>query len=140
MLHDVGKIAIPDEILSRRGPLSDEEWAFVRDHTVVGERILRGIPFLQSAASAVRSAHERWDGEGYPDGLARRRDPAAVADRVRLRHLGRDDVRPALPGGADARRGRAPAGRRGGHQLDPQVVSALLAVVGRRDARDRVAA
>ena len=75
VLHDVGKIAIPDEILSRRGPLSDEEWAFVRDHTVVGERILRGIPFLQSAASAVRSAHERWDGEGYPDGLAGERIP-----------------------------------------------------------------
>ena len=75
MLHDVGKIAIPDEILARRGPLSDEEWAFVRDHTVVGERILRGIPFLQSAASAVRSAHERWDGDGYPDGLAGERIP-----------------------------------------------------------------
>ena len=65
MLHDVGKIAIPDEILNRRGPLSDAEWAFVRDHTMVGERILRDIPFLSSAASAVRSAHERWDGGGY---------------------------------------------------------------------------
>ena len=82
---------------SRRGPLSDEEWAYVRDHTVIGERILRGIPFLRSAASAVRSAHERWDGAGYPDGLAGEADPAARADRVRLRHLGRDDVRPPLP-------------------------------------------
>ena len=95
MLHDVGKIAIPDEILSRRGPLSDEEWAFVRDHTIVGERILRGIPFLQSAASAVRSAHERWDGAGLSGRPRRRGDPAAVADRLLVRHVGRDDVRPA---------------------------------------------
>ena len=88
VLHDVGKIAIPDEILSRRGPLSDEEWAFVRDHTVVGERILRGIPFLQSAASAVRSAHERWDGAG----LSRR---PARATRSRCC---RGSSSPATPG------------------------------------------
>ena len=140
VLHDVGKIAIPDEILSRRGPLSDEEWAFVRDHTVVGERILRGIPFLQSAASAVRSAHERWDGEGYPDGLAGDQIPllsrivfacdtwdVMTSDRPYREALTRDEAERRLSAEA-------------GHQLDPQVVSALLAVVGRRDVRERVAA
>ena len=88
VLHDVGKIAIPDEILNRKGPLSDAEWAHVRDHTRIGERILRDIPFLAPAACAVRSAHERWDGAGYPDGLKGEDIPLAVAHRVRLRHAG----------------------------------------------------
>ncbi|MEK6276317.1 MAG: diguanylate cyclase [Actinomycetota bacterium] len=69
-LHDVGKLAIPEEILGKRGPLTDDEWAFVRRHTLIGERILRSAPALVGAAKLVRSTHERWDGTGYPDGLA----------------------------------------------------------------------
>jgi HD-GYP domain-containing protein (c-di-GMP phosphodiesterase class II) len=106
----------------------------------VGERILRGIPFLRSAAAAVRSAHERWDGAGYPDGLGGEEIPllsrivfacdtwdVMTSDRPYREALTRDEAK---------RRMSAEAG----HQLDPRVVSALLAVVGRRDARDRVAA
>jgi HD-GYP domain-containing protein (c-di-GMP phosphodiesterase class II) len=68
-LHDLGKLAVPDEILNKPGPLDEREWAFVRQHTIVGERILRASPALRSVAAVVRSSHEHWDGSGYPDGL-----------------------------------------------------------------------
>src|SRR5439155_1785883 len=69
-LHDLGKLAVPDEILHKPGPLDEREWAFIRQHTVVGERILRASLAFRSIAGTVRSSHERWDGSGYPDGLA----------------------------------------------------------------------
>jgi two-component system, cell cycle response regulator len=65
----VGKLAIPEEILSKPGPLSEDEWEFVRRHTLIGERILGAAPALGPAAKLVRSTHERWDGTGYPDRL-----------------------------------------------------------------------
>ena len=76
-LHDLGKLAVPDEILSKPGPLDDREWAFVRQHTIVGERILRASPALRSVATVVRASHENWDGSGYPDGLAGEEIPLA---------------------------------------------------------------
>jgi HD-GYP domain-containing protein (c-di-GMP phosphodiesterase class II) len=69
-LHDVGKVAIPDEILTKPGPLDDREWGFIRGHTLIGERIIGAAPALAEVASLVRSTHERWDGEGYPDRLS----------------------------------------------------------------------
>ena len=69
-LHDVGKLGIPDTILAKPGPLTEEEWAFVRRHTLVGERILAAAPSLAEVAALVRSTHERFDGRGYPDRLA----------------------------------------------------------------------
>ena len=69
-LHDIGKAAIPDAILDKPGPLNAEEWVFMRTHTVIGERILHAAPALTAAARLVRSSHERWEGSGYPDGLA----------------------------------------------------------------------
>jgi two-component system cell cycle response regulator len=69
-LHDVGKMAIPDEILHKPGPLTDSEWSFVRQHTVIGERILGAAPALLPVAKLVRASHEHFDGSGYPDGLA----------------------------------------------------------------------
>ena len=68
-LHDLGMLAVPDEILHKPGPLDEREWEFVRQHTIVGERILRAYPGLRSVAGIVRSSHENWDGSGYPDGL-----------------------------------------------------------------------
>jgi diguanylate cyclase (GGDEF)-like protein len=68
-LHDVGKVAIPDEILTKAGDLDEAEWAFIRRHTIIGERILLAAPALRPVAGLVRSTHERWDGGGYPDGL-----------------------------------------------------------------------
>jgi diguanylate cyclase (GGDEF)-like protein len=76
-LHDLGKIAVPDEILHKPGPLDEREWEFVRQHTIVGERILRASPALRSVAGIVRSSHENWDGSGYPDGLAGEETPLA---------------------------------------------------------------
>jgi diguanylate cyclase (GGDEF)-like protein len=69
-LHDVGKLAIPDTILEKPGPLTQHEWAFVKQHTLIGQRILAGAPVLHKVAQIVRSTHEHWDGTGYPDGLA----------------------------------------------------------------------
>ena len=69
-LHDVGKTAIPDEILDKQGPLTKEEWEFMRRHPVVGERIMCAAPALAQTAKLVRASHERVDGSGYPDRLA----------------------------------------------------------------------
>jgi HD-GYP domain-containing protein (c-di-GMP phosphodiesterase class II) len=68
-LHDIGKMAVPDAILEKPGPLTDEEWAFMRDHAAIGERILASAPALEPVAELVRASHESWDGSGYPDGL-----------------------------------------------------------------------
>ena len=69
-LHDIGKMAIPESILGKNGPLTDGEWALMHQHTVAGERIIAASPALADVAPLVRCSHERWDGSGYPDGLA----------------------------------------------------------------------
>jgi diguanylate cyclase (GGDEF)-like protein len=69
-LHDVGKIAIPRSILQKPSALDAEEWSFMKRHTLIGERIAQGAPALSGVAGLIRSSHERWDGAGYPDGLA----------------------------------------------------------------------
>jgi diguanylate cyclase (GGDEF)-like protein len=69
-LHDLGKIAVPDGILRKPGPLDEREWQFIHQHPVVGERILLATPAFRSIAPIVRSTHERWDGNGYPDAIA----------------------------------------------------------------------
>ena len=68
-LHDIGKMAVPDEILDKPGPLSPEEWELIRKHPVIGERILAVSPSLAEVGRLVRATCERWDGGGYPDGL-----------------------------------------------------------------------
>jgi HD-GYP domain-containing protein (c-di-GMP phosphodiesterase class II) len=68
-LHDIGKVAVPASILTKPGPLTGEEWAFVERHPVIGERILAAAPALAGAARIVRCTHERYDGTGYPDRL-----------------------------------------------------------------------
>jgi HD-GYP domain-containing protein (c-di-GMP phosphodiesterase class II) len=69
-LHDVGKLAIPEELLRKPSPLEAEEWAFVRRHPLIGERIIGAAPALAPAAKLVHATHEHFDGRGYPDGLA----------------------------------------------------------------------
>ncbi len=68
-LHDIGKVGIPEQILSKRGPLSAREWEVMRTHPIVGAQIVAPIAFLQGAVDLVRHHHERFDGTGYPDGL-----------------------------------------------------------------------
>ena len=77
-LHDVGKMAVPDEILNKPGPLDRVEMGFIRQHTIVGERILAAAPSLSPVARIVRASHERWDGSGYPDGLKGEEIPLAA--------------------------------------------------------------
>ena len=69
-LHDIGKIGVPDGVLRKRGPLNSAEWSLMRNHTLIGERILSSAPAMAPVARLVRSTHERWDGSGYPDSLA----------------------------------------------------------------------
>jgi putative nucleotidyltransferase with HDIG domain len=69
-LHDIGKVAIPDTILEKPGPLDEGEWQLMRSHTEIGARIIAAAPSLKDVAALVRSHHERYDGRGYPDGLA----------------------------------------------------------------------
>lgn len=75
LLHDVGKIGIPDTILRKPGPLADEEWSIMRQHPLIGERMLRNVDFLAPALPVVRHHHEAWDGGGYPDGLRQEEIP-----------------------------------------------------------------
>jgi hypothetical protein len=70
LLHDIGKISLPDGILRKPGPLTEEEWEAMRRHPVTGVEILAGLQPLRPALPIIRSHHERWDGQGYPDGLA----------------------------------------------------------------------
>jgi HD-GYP domain-containing protein (c-di-GMP phosphodiesterase class II) len=80
LLHDIGKIGIPDAILLKPGPLTPEEWAIMRRHPEIGKRLIENIPFLKGAVPVVYCHHERWDGTGYPQGL--REDAIPLGARI----------------------------------------------------------
>ena len=128
-LHDLGKLAVPDEILHKAGPLDEREWAFVRQHPLVGERILRASPALGNVATIVRSTHERWDGAGYPDGFVG--DEIPVASRI----ISVCDAFTAMTAARPYRaalstdEALAELERVAGTQFDPAVVSVLAAHV-----------
>jgi diguanylate cyclase (GGDEF)-like protein/putative nucleotidyltransferase with HDIG domain len=131
MLHDIGKSAVPDAILTKPGPLDESEWAFMRRHTVIGERILQGAPALAAAAPLVRSSHERFDGSGYPDCLAGGTIPLgariiAVCDAYDAMVSGRP-YREAL----STAHAREELERCAGSQFDPKVVRAFLTTLER---------
>jgi diguanylate cyclase (GGDEF)-like protein len=141
-LHDVGKLAIPDSILGKPGPLDEQEWEFMRQHTVVGERIVSCAPSLREVAPIVRSSHERWDGAGYPDGLAGEAIPLgariiAVCDAY-------DAMTTTRPYRAAMSEDDALAELRhcAGGQFDPRVVAAFERVLARdlAGADERIAA
>ncbi len=131
-LHDIGKIAIPEEILSKPGALDPDEWAFVRRHTVIGERILGAAPALRPVARLVRSTHERYDGSGYPDGLAGEEIPlgsriVAVCDAYEAMVSDRPYRLALSPEEAVAELRRS-----AGSQFDPAVVAVFTAALGER--------
>jgi diguanylate cyclase (GGDEF)-like protein len=135
LLHDIGKVAVPDEILNKPGALTEEQWRKMRDHTVIGERILRAIPGLGNVARVVRHEHERWDGGGYPDGLAGEDVP--VGSRIILAcdayHAMTSDrpYREAMSHGEAIAELSANAGT----QFDPRVVEVLIGqLYGQRQA------
>jgi ribonuclease P protein subunit RPR2 len=78
LLHDLGKIGVPDAVLNKAGPLTDEEWALMREHPAIGLRILEGVPRMDAVRAVVYSHHERWDGAGYPQGLKDEQIPLAA--------------------------------------------------------------
>jgi diguanylate cyclase (GGDEF)-like protein len=138
-LHDLGMLAVPDEILHKPGPLDEREWAFVREHTIVGERILRAHPALRSVAGIVRASHENWDGTGYPDGLAETEAPLAarivracnayvamISDRPYRKALTEEEALDELM-------------RLAGAQYDPTVVRVLVAHVRDEHEAERAA-
>jgi ribonuclease P protein subunit RPR2 len=128
LLHDIGKVAIPDAILYKPGPLTDEERALMAQHPLIGAQIVRGIEFLASGVEVVRSHHEHWDGRGYPDGLVGEEIPLAarvfaVADVLDALTTDRP-YRPASPL-AVARRMITEVS---GSQFDPRVVEAFNSI------------
>jgi diguanylate cyclase (GGDEF)-like protein len=132
-LHDVGKTAIPDEILNKPGPLDQDEWEFMRSHTVIGERIVLAAPSLAQTAGLVRSSHERFDGTGYPDALDGRAIPLgasiiAVCDAFDAMVATRPYRAAMAPADAVAELRRC-----AGTQFDPLVVEAFCAVAGESD-------
>ncbi|HEV2982241.1 MAG TPA: diguanylate cyclase [Solirubrobacteraceae bacterium] len=139
-LHDIGKLGIPDEILTRPGALSADEWEFMKRHTLMGEQIIAAAgPSLEHIAPLVRSSHERWDGGGYPDGLAGEQIPMgariiSICDSFRAMI----DERPyksamSVQDALDELR------RCAGTQFDPELVDVFCRVVGERLTRDSLA-
>jgi putative nucleotidyltransferase with HDIG domain len=137
LLHDVGKIRVPDSILNKSGPLSEEEWEVMRQHTLAGEAILAPLSSLRGVLPIVRSHHERWDGHGYPDGLRGEAIPlgariVAVCDALSAMSEDRpyrywrepDAIREELTANA-------------GWQFDPTCVTVLLEVLEEREQASR---
>ena len=138
-LHDIGKTAIPDEILNKPGPLDQDEWEFMRRHTVIGERIILAAPSLAPSAGLVRSSHERFDGTGYPDALNGGAIPLgasiiAVCDAFDAM-VSKRPYRAAMSTGDAVVELRRCAGT----QFDPTVVEAFCAVAEETDTAEKVA-
>jgi putative nucleotidyltransferase with HDIG domain len=134
LLHDVGKVAVPDEILQKPGPLDEHERKLIEEHPVVGAKIVRSIAGLAHLAPAIRAGHERWDGCGYPDGLAGDDIPivsritfvcdafdAMTSDRPYRRSLGIDRARHELETNVDS-------------QFCSRTVHALMSVIDDQSA------
>jgi diguanylate cyclase (GGDEF)-like protein/putative nucleotidyltransferase with HDIG domain len=141
LLHDIGKVAIPDEVLHKAGALDDGEWDIMREHPAIGERILRAIPGLGGVARIVRHEHERYDGGGYPDGIKGSEIP--IGSRIILAcdayHAMTSDrpYRTAMDHG-DA---IAELAKNAGTQFDPDVTEQLIGCLyGQRQATSPTAA
>jgi two-component system, cell cycle response regulator len=132
LLHDVGKLALPPSVLEAAGPLSDADWILVRQHPAIGADLVRAFPWLSDVATLVRHHHERWDGEGYPEGLAGEDIP--VGARVIAVCDAYDAMVSPRPYRAALVRDEALARLRqaAGTQFDPVVVDALASVIGDR--------
>ena len=138
LLHDVGKIAVPKEIINKPGPLTEDEWLVIKTHTIEGQRMLDRVGgLLSEVGRIVRSSHEKWDGSGYPDGLVAEAIPVesaivACCDAFSAMTTDRS-YRAAMP----LEDAIAELRRCSGTQFDPRVVTTLVAVL-EEDAVTRV--
>ena len=134
LLHDVGKVAVPDAIINKPGALTRAEWQFIERHTLIGERIISAAPALTAVGKLVRHTHERWDGTGYPDGIAG--DAIPLISRI----VSVCDAFDAITSARSYRQPRSEAealvevGRSSGSQFDPAVVEAFASVIADRPA------
>jgi len=135
LLHDIGKVAIPDDVLNKPGPLDDDEWKVMREHPAIGERILRAIPGMGPIARIVRHEHERFDGGGYPDGISGNQIP--IGARIILAC----DAYHAMTSDRPYRKGMSHAdairelSEHAGTQFDPNVTELLIGTLyGRRQS------
>jgi ribonuclease P protein subunit RPR2 len=131
LLHDSGKVGVPEAILGKPGPLTAAEWRVMRTHPLIGFQMLSGIPFLANAAEIVRSHHEMWDGSGYPEGLKAEEIPLparvfSVVDAFDAMTTNRP-YRAALP----LQHASEEIARMGGSQFDPDVSIAFAGIVER---------
>jgi ribonuclease P protein subunit RPR2 len=129
LLHDSGKVGVPDAILDKPGPLTAAEWRIMRTHPLIGYQMLAGIPFLANAAEIVRSHHEMWDGSGYPERLARDEIPLparvfSVVDAFDAMTTNRP-YRAALP----VEHAMDEISRMGGSQFDPEIATAFVELI-----------
>jgi putative nucleotidyltransferase with HDIG domain len=141
LLHDVGKIAVPKEIINKPGPLDDDEWAIMRAHTIEGQRLLDQVGgFMQDVGRIVRASHESFDGSGYPDGLAGEEIP------LEARVISCCDALSAMTTDRSYRKARSAGAaleelrRCAGTQFDPRAVDAVVAITKRRLDRELSAA
>jgi HD-GYP domain-containing protein (c-di-GMP phosphodiesterase class II) len=135
-VHDIGKVAIPDAILLKPGPLDDAEWKVMKTHPVVSAQLIEGLEIYSAVAEAVRHEHERWDGSGYPDGLKGEEIP--LISRI----IAAADIYNALSTDRPYRKAFTYAetvrmiGDMKGTDIDPLVADALLRVVEAKQARE----
>jgi response regulator RpfG family c-di-GMP phosphodiesterase len=134
IFHDIGKIAVPDAILHNTDDLTEDEWRVIRQHTVIGEQIIKPVAFLENVATIVRHSHEHWDGSGYPDALVGDRIP--IESRI-VFACDAFDAMTSARSYQDAMSSERAIERmrelRGVH-FDPQVVDALVEVIGEEQA------
>jgi two-component system, cell cycle response regulator len=132
-LHDIGKVAVPDAILHKPGPLDEAEWAYIRQHTIVGERIVGAAEALRPVGRVVRASHERWDGGGYPDGLAGEGIPLGARIVFACDAWDAMTCDRGYSGALSAEAAAEELRTNAGTQFDAEVVVALLAVVFDQD-------
>jgi putative nucleotidyltransferase with HDIG domain len=135
-LHDIGKMGVPDDVLGKQGPLTDDEWVLIRQHPELAVQMLQGIDYLRDALAIPRCHHEKWDGSGYPAGLVREQIPLearlfAVVDVYDAITSVRPYRQPMPPEEA-----RATIEAGSGSHFDPAVVEAFLDLVDDEE-RDR---
>jgi putative nucleotidyltransferase with HDIG domain len=134
LLHDIGKIGVPDGILRKPGALTDEEWGTMRQHPVIGEQILLPVERMQGVARIVRHHHEKWDGTGYPDGLRGEAIPLGARILAAVDAYGAiTDERPYKQARSHED-GIHELRRCAGQQFDPEIVDAFCRVLERTRA------